>query len=315
MDKFFQELRKIQKKERANSSLAKVDNNFYSLIYSYINELKDNISDDPFSNESYLLKDTQRIATEICERREHKIAEAALMNIHRSYHLFKGKPKFDLVDTTPLNLTDEEEKLYYSLMDSFKVHRNNISLDNLNNQKNEESNTVYDEDIDTEDSLDEDNQVTARLSQIANAKIIKDEKREPIEKQIIDSNIDNLKKEPINSFKESNKNSNVNNLKEESVDKDIKSDISKEDNSELDNIRKAVNNQFIDLKEEDFLDSKLKNKSLEENVLVLIFKDFNEIIGIDEKVYGPFKSQDLVILPKANANVIVRCRKGRLVKI
>ena len=129
MDKFFQELRKIQKKERANSSLAKVDNNFYSLIYSYINELKDNISDDPFSNESYLLKDTQRIATEICERREHKIAEAALMNIHRSYHLFKGKPKFDLVDTTPLNLTDEEEKLYYSLMDSFKVHRNNISLD------------------------------------------------------------------------------------------------------------------------------------------------------------------------------------------
>ncbi|MDD5960241.1 DNA replication complex subunit Gins51 [Methanobrevibacter wolinii] len=315
MDKFFQELRKIQKKERANSSLAKVDNNFYSLIYSYINELKDNISDDPFSNESYLLKDTQRIATEICERREHKIAEAALMNIHRSYHLFKGKPKFDLVDTTPLNLTDEEEKLYYSLMDSFKVHRNNISLDNLNNQKDEESNTVYDKDIDTEDSLDEDNQVTARLSQIANAKIIKDEKREPIEKQIIDSNIDNLKKEPINSFKESNKNSNVDNLKEESVDKDIKSDISKEDNSELDNIRKAVNNQFIDLKEEDFLDSKLKNKSLEENVLVLIFKDFNEIIGIDEKVYGPFKSQDLVILPKANANVIVRCRKGRLVKI
>lgn len=315
MDKFFQELRKIQKKERANSSLAKVDNNFYSLIYSYINELKDNISDDPFSNESYLLKDTQRIATEICERREHKIAEAALMNIHRSYHLFKGKPKFDLVDTTPLNLTDEEEKLYYSLMDSFKVHRNNISLDNLNNQKDEESNTVYDKDIDTEDSLDEDNQVTTRLSQIANAKIIKDEKREPIEKQIIDSNIDNLKKEPINSFKESNKNSNVDNLKEESVDKDIKSDISKEDNSELDNIRKAVNNQFIDLKEEDFLDSKLKNKSLEENVLVLIFKDFNEIIGIDEKVYGPFKSQDLVILPKANANVIVRCRKGRLVKI
>lgn len=298
MDKFFQELRKIQKKERANSSLAKVDNNFYSLIYSYINELKDNISDDPFSNESYLLKDTQRIATEICERREHKIAEAALMNIHRSYHLFKGKPKFDLVDTTPLNLTDEEEKLYYSLMDSFKVHRNNISLDNLNSQnKDEESNTVYNEDIDNEDSLDEDNQVTARLSQIANAKIISDEKREPIEKQIIDSNINNLKKES------------------DTINSNIESNISKEDNNELDNIRKAVNDQFVDLKEEDFLDSKLKTKSLEEKVLVLIFKDFNEIIGIDEKVYGPFKSQDLVSLPKANANVIVRCRKGRLVKI
>ncbi|OWT33556.1 hypothetical protein BGI41_01815 [Methanobrevibacter sp. 87.7] len=298
MDKFFQELRKIQKKERANSSLAKVDNDFYSLIYSYINELKDNISDDPFSNESYLLKDTQRIATEICERREHKIAEAALMNIHRSYHLFKGKPKFDLVDTTPLNLTDEEEKLYYSLMDSFKIHRNNISLDNLNNQnKDEESNTVYNKDIGDEESSDEeDNQVTNRLSQIANAKIITDEKREPIEKQIINSNINNLKNNESNII---------------SKDESIKPD----EFNELDDIRKSVNNQFVDLKEEDFLDSKLKNKSLEENVLVLIFKDFNEIMGIDEKVYGPFKSQDLVILPKANANVIIRCRKGRLVKI
>ena len=40
MDKFFQELRKIQKKERANSSLAKVDNNFYIVTNKYINTYK-----------------------------------------------------------------------------------------------------------------------------------------------------------------------------------------------------------------------------------------------------------------------------------
>ena len=59
-----------------------------------------------------MLKDTQRIATEICERREHKITDAAVVNIHRSYHLFAGKPQFDLIDTTPLNLTPEEEKIF-----------------------------------------------------------------------------------------------------------------------------------------------------------------------------------------------------------
>lgn len=297
MDKFFKELRKIQKKERSNSSLAKVDNDFYSNIYSYIIELKNNISDDPFSNETYLLKDTQRIATEICERREHKIAEAALMNIHRSFHLFKGKDKFDLVDTTPLNLTDEEETLYYSLMDSFKNHRNSISLDNFNNKEKDEekevsvkneANIIDDKTIYSNESS-KDDKVINRLNQINKAEILTDEKPESITKQIY-----------------SNKNNQVNTEDVNSQNK-FKND--------LENIRKSVDNQFVDLKEEDFLDSKIKDKDLEDNVLVLIFKDFNRIIGIDEKVYGPFKSQDLITLPKANANVIVRLRKGRIVEV
>lgn len=317
MDKFFQELRKIQKKERGNSSLAKVDNNFYSLIYSYINELKDNVSDDPFSNVNYLLKDTQRIATEICERREHKIAEAALMNIHRSYHLFKGKAEFDLVDTTPLNLTDEEEKLYYSLIDAFKNHRNNISLDSLNKATDDiESNTVFNESIprnnSDSNSKDSDDPVINRLNQISKGKVLKDEKREPIEKQIIDSKIKQEKEDEINFPRREGKDSSTEN---ETINS--RNIISKSENSadDLESIRESVDNQFVDLKEEDFLDNKLKNRKLGDNALVLVFKDFNKIIGVDEKIYGPFKSQDLVIMPKANANVVVRCRKGRIIEM
>ena len=118
MDQFFQQLRKIQKKERSNGTLARVEDSFYKDIHKYLDELRTHIGNDPFAAEQYLLKDTQRIATEICERREHKITDAAVVNIHRSYHLFAGKPQFDLIDTTPLNLTPEEEKFYFSLIDT-----------------------------------------------------------------------------------------------------------------------------------------------------------------------------------------------------
>ena len=131
MDKFYQVLRQIQKKERNNGTLARVEEDFYSQLQEYMDVLKQEAMSDPFSKAVSLLKQSQIIATEICERREKKISEAAVINIHRSYHLFTGKPQFDLVDTTPLNLTPEEEQFYYSLIDTLKNHRSNISLEKL----------------------------------------------------------------------------------------------------------------------------------------------------------------------------------------
>jgi DNA replication factor GINS len=131
VDKFYQELRQIQKKERNNGTLARVEEDFYTKLHEYMDVLKKEAMSDPFSKAVSLLKQSQIIATEICERREKKISEAAVVNIHRSYHLFTGKPQFDLVDTTPLNLTPEEEKFYYSLIDTLKNHRSNISLEKL----------------------------------------------------------------------------------------------------------------------------------------------------------------------------------------
>mgnify|MGYP003294878977 CR=1 FL=1 len=49
MDQFYQELRKIQKKERNNATLARVEENFYPKIHEYMDRLKNEAISDPFS--------------------------------------------------------------------------------------------------------------------------------------------------------------------------------------------------------------------------------------------------------------------------
>ena len=131
MDQFYKFLREIQKKERNKSALARVEEDFYNSIHDYLDELRETAGNDPFSTEHSLFKESQMVANEICQRREHKITDAAVINIHRSFHLFTGKPKFDLLDTTPINLTPEEERFYFSLIDSLKNHRMSISIDKI----------------------------------------------------------------------------------------------------------------------------------------------------------------------------------------
>ena len=285
MDQFFQQLRKIQKKERSNGTLARVENSFYKDIHKYLDELRTHIGNDPFAAEQYLLKDTQRIATEICERREHKITDAAVVNIHRSYHLFAGKPQFDLIDTTPLNLTPEEEKFYFSLIDTLTNHRKSISLEKLAADEDTPSETkapvkeapkpqttTLDSSKATtldkpQETTSKDDVVLNRIGEISKAKIITDEKVELIEKQIQDS-------KPHDE------------LSELTRDKD----------------------EFVDLESRKIA----KNSEL---VTMLVFDDVDSIMGVDEKVYGPFRPQDLVVLPKINAKIFVKNHKARFVKI
>ena len=217
---FFQVLRRVQKEERNKSSLARVENDFYKQLRDYIKDLERSVANDPFGNEQLLLNNAQRIATEICELRESKITQAANNNIYRSFLLFrKDNPQFDLLDTTPLNLTDEEETLYFSLMDSLKNHRYRISLDEYTEESsigdNYEDEEEYDEDFDEDeessfvedsyesgssveeendvsdemedeisDALGESDEVLDRLNQIKNAKVITDETYENIDKQV-----------------------------------------------------------------------------------------------------------------------------------
>ena len=216
---FFQVLRRVQKEERNKSSLARVDNNFYKQLRDYIKDLERSVANDPFGNEQLLLNNAQRIATEICELRESKITKAANNNIYRSFLLFKkDNPQFDLLDTTPLNLTDEEETLYFSLMDALKNHRYRISLDEYTEEViegNYEDDEDYDEDFDEDeessfvedsyesgssvedktdvsedmedeisDALGGSDEVLDRLNQIKNAKVITDETYENIDKQV-----------------------------------------------------------------------------------------------------------------------------------
>lgn len=295
MDEFYQKLRHVQKKERNNGTLARVEETFYNDIHEYLNDLRKQAIEDPFSNAHGMLKQAQIIATEICERREKKISEAAVVNIHRSYKLFVGKPQFDLVDTTPLNLTPEEEKFYYSLIDTLKNHRGNISLDKLSDDEDKQKTTVI-RPIETQkNTLDshnekpkENDEVLNRLDEISKAKPIVDEKREPIEKQIAKSQ----QKEAISK---------------EPVVKPKKETIAETNIEENPNAVEEVE-EFFDLESQ-------KIAKDTELVTMLVFDDVDPIVGVDEKVYGPFRSQDLVTLPMVNAKIFFKNRKGRQVKI
>ncbi|MBI5679562.1 MAG: hypothetical protein HZC47_01490 [Methanobacterium sp.] len=126
MDEFFQRLREIQKKERNNSGLADVGDNFYKDVNNYLKRIIIKIDNNPFSFESYLLRDARRIASEICERREHKITNSALLNIQRSRRLFNEKSENQKSNTPsipPANLTSEEEDLYFLLTKSLLKYR------------------------------------------------------------------------------------------------------------------------------------------------------------------------------------------------
>ena len=347
MDEFFQELRSIQKKERSNSSLAKVGTDFYIQIHNYLVELKETAGQNLFSNEYYLFKDTQRIATEICERREHKITEAAVLNIHRSYQLFQGKPEFDLLDTTPLNLTEEEERLYFSIIDLLVNHRKGISINNLAEEevKKPTFEKPLDQDIklskenndsveSTSDDLvsvsfDNDNKpmsfnnnenvkedpVLNRLDSITNAKVLTDEKVEPIEKQISKSNIvgDELSSsKDINPSSSEDSSKVISSSSSEDSSKDFiqstpAQSTKNNDSSNVSNLWENPDDQFVNIP------SNVPKK--EDNSLILIFKELSSLIGVDEKIYGPFNAQDIVMLPKINAHILVKNRKGRLIRI
>lgn len=140
MDEFFQRLREIQKKERNISGLANVGDNFYKDVYNYLDRLMLKVGNNPFSLDSYLLRDARRIAAEICERREHKIANSAILNIQRTNGLFNDnseKNGLSAPTAPPENLTPEEENLYYSITKSLIKYRNEMTpqLKSLENKE------------------------------------------------------------------------------------------------------------------------------------------------------------------------------------
>lgn len=123
MDEFFQKLREIQKKERNIGGLARVGADFYKDVSNYLNELMMRVDKNPLSRDIDILREAQRIATEICERREHKIINKAVMNVQRSYQLFEKTVVSDFFDDVPSNSTPEEKKLYLSLVKLLTEHR------------------------------------------------------------------------------------------------------------------------------------------------------------------------------------------------
>ena len=291
MDQFYQELRKIQKKERNNGTLARVDEDFYNKLQEYVDGLKNEAMSDPFSKAPTLLKQAQIIATEICQRREKKIADAAVVNIHRSYHLFTGKPQFDLVDTTPLNLTPEEEKFYYSLIDSLKNHRDNISLEKLSED---------DDEVESKPIIKPKETQTNTLDSVSEAK----HEREIIKpKDDVPSPVSDVKPE-----------------REIAKPKPPVKKVKREEPPKVQKPSKPVRNieenpNAFD-EQDEFYDFESKKVAKDaELVTMLVFEEIGAIMGVDEKVYGPFRPQDIVTMPLINAKIFFKNRKGRQVKI
>ncbi|MBQ8018185.1 MAG: hypothetical protein IJ672_07965 [Methanobrevibacter sp.] len=276
MDQFYQVLRKVQKKERNNGTLARVEETFYNDMHEYMDMLKQQAMSDPFSKAPAILKEAQIIATDICQRRETKITNSAVLNIHRSYHLFTGKPQFDLVDTTPLNLTPEEEKFYYSLIDTLKNHRNNISLEDFSDDKEKTEHTTIIKPIETQTNTLTSDTVQKSTEEIKPKPIVKEVKQQdetPIVKEVRPPQ----KPNPVEDI---------------------------EDNP----------NAFDE--QDEFYDFESKKVAKDtELVTMLVFDDIGAIVGVDEKVYGPFRPQDIVTLPLINAKIFFKNRKGRQVKI
>lgn len=271
MDQFYQVLRKVQKKERNNGTLARVEETFYNDMHEYMNELKQQAMNDPFSKAPAILKEAQIIATDICQRRETKITTSAVLNIHRSYHLFTGKPQFDLIDTTPLNLTPEEEKFYYSLIDTLKNHRNNISIEEFSDD--EETPKTIIKPIET--------QTNTLTTETVEKPVQEEIKPEPVVKEV------KPQEKPI--IKQPEKPKPVENIEENP---------------------NALDNQ------DEFFDFESKKVAKDsELVTMLVFDEVGAIVGVDEKIYGPFRPQDIVTLPLVNAKIFFKNRKGRQVKI
>lgn len=273
MDDYYQTLRKVQKKERNNGALARVEETFYNDMHEYMDMLKREAMNDPFSKAPAILKEAQIIATDICQRRETKITNSAVLNIHRSYHLFTGKPQFDLIDTTPLNLTPEEEKFYYSLIDTLKNHRNNISLAELSEDEKEKGHTTIIKPVETQtNTLTPSEAVEKPSEEIIKPKPVVREVK-PMEKPAV--------KPP-----------------EPKLVEDIEDNPNAVDDAD----------EFID-----FESQKVARET--ELVTMLVFDEVGAIVGVDEKVYGPFRPQDIVTLPLINAKIFFKNRKGRKVKI
>ena len=290
MDQFFQTLRKVQKKERNNGTLTRVEETFYNDMHEYMDRLKKEAMSDPFSKAPAMLKEAQIIATEICQRRETKIANSAVLNIHRSYHLFTGKPQFDLVDTTPLNLTPEEEQFYYSLIDTLKNHRNNISLEKLSEDEEAPSNTI----------------IKPRQTQTTTLTPQSEEKpKQIIKPKETPSAGSEIAQKPKPIIEEKPKPE-----VERKPEKPVKPQARPKPQTNIEENPNALDNQ------DEFFDFESKKVAKDtELVTMLVFDEVGAIVGVDEKVYGPFRPQDLVTLPLVNAKVFFKNRKGRKVKI
>jgi len=336
LDEFFQNLREIQKKERSLSSLSPVGGDFYQQISNYFNGLMKRIDSNPFSFESYLLRDAQRIVVEICERREYKITNSAVMNAQRSYHLFKDS-KGDKRPKIPLNSTPEEENLYREIYQSLTTYReemrsplisyskkdiksvsfnsprspelpeNDIKGSKVNIEVDEQSN-VSENALNSNEPYN-DPSFTEKPRKSAEINPAVDE----IPPEIQDEIYRQFGREPSKDKEQSNEGSQKSDGV--SLGKKIPGD-SKNSSNIPDNL-KSESEEIHPHSGGNVVAESLKNNpgipKMSTEVL-MILDELPSIMGVDSKVYGPFYPGDIITMPEPNARILIKNQKGKSIQ-
>jgi len=327
LDEFFQNLREIQKKERSLSSLSPVGGDFYQQISSYFNKLMERIDNNPFSFESYLLRDAQRIVVEICERREYKITNSAVMNAQRTYHLFKnsredGRPKI------PSNSTPEEEKLYleiYKSLTAYRVemrsplvsysHKKDIKLSSLNSPKrtskpveDEVKVNPVDEGINEQNigGTESFNQASISKEKIKNS-VRTNPAVDEIPPEIQDEIYRQFGREPS---KEGSKKSGTGSSGE------IKPGTPKDKPNTPDDFKREFNEDPVQPVDTDVSNVSKNSSGLHKmsTEILMILDELPSIMGVDSKVYGPFHPGDIITMPEPNARILIKNQKGKSIQ-
>lgn len=336
MDEFFQKLREIQKKERNLSGLAPVGENFYQNISKYFNVLMRKIDDNPFSFESYLLRDAQRITAEICERREHKISNNAVVSVQRSYQLFKeSEPDSSHHPKIPRNSTPEEEKLFHALVDSLIIYREKMRgpLRFQNLQTKDKSADIPDVGIEDAGEGNSFKKVAGDGIGLGASDNRIDESDTGLgtsDTGIDTSNTGLDKPDDTSNGGGRDENKGFTAEEEAALEDDFYKQFGREpfpgssgkSSKDSSRGRKALNSESsskTDSPDENAEPSKnppteqSDSKDIQTDVL-LVLEELPSIMGVDKKVYGPLLPQDIVTIPEPNARILIKNQKGKSIQ-
>ncbi|AXV40249.1 hypothetical protein [Methanobacterium sp. BAmetb5] len=327
MDEFFQDLREIQKKERNLSSLSPVGEDFYQQISSYFNKLMERIDNNPFSFESYLLRDAQRIVVEICERREYKITNSAVMNAQRSHHLFKNS-KRDSRPKVPINSTPEEQKLYMELYSSLTAYREEMRSPLLSySHKKEIKSSSFSSprssySVDNEGSSDKDNVSESIVSETdyPESPLPKEIGKEPTSRSPpLDEIPPDIQDEIYRQFgrepsKQNSKHPSAGSAVETATDSSSKARGSENGNNVPGDFEAVSGPKTVHLEDEPVLDNAKDTGSKISTEVLMILEELPSIMGVDRKVYGPFHPGDIITMPEPNARILIKNQKGKSIQ-
>jgi DNA replication factor GINS len=242
---------------------------------------------------------------EICERREHKIANSAVMNVQRAYQLFKESKSKDSKDdnqiTVPINSTPEEEVLYLELVDSLIKYRGRLTAPLMSYIQKNQGNHVN-RSFKEDKSLKSIN-IDELLSDAQAGSIVEDGEsndKAPQGGDFENQIFERFGSEP--SRREKSKNDN--DISDESDKKAEPGPLKTTSSADDPKISIGSENKLMDK------EISLKESEKKDIKTLMILDELPSIVGVDKNVYGPVYPQDLITIPEPNARILVKNKKG-----